>query len=43
VVERCVTLGLDPVGSSPAEFAQFIRADMDKWTRLMKELNIVAQ
>ena len=43
VVERCVALGLDPVGDTPAEFAQFIKADMEKWTRLTKELNITAQ
>ena len=43
VVERCVTLGLDPVGSSPAEFAQFIKTDMEKWTRLTKELNLGSQ
>ncbi len=43
IVERCVTLGLDPVGSTPAEFARFIAADMDKWTRLTKELNLASQ
>lgn len=40
VVEQCLALGLDPVGDSPAEFAQFIRADLDKWTRLTRELNL---
>jgi tripartite-type tricarboxylate transporter receptor subunit TctC len=43
VLERCVALGMDPVGSTPAEFAQFIRADMEKWTALARELNITAQ
>lgn len=43
VVERCVTLGLDPVGGMPAEFARFIAADMDKWTPLIKELNLASQ
>ncbi len=43
IVERCVTLGLDPVGSMPAEFARFIAADMDKWTPLIKELNLASQ
>ena len=43
VVERCVTLGLDPVGDTPAEFARFIKADMEKWTRLTRELNLGSQ
>jgi len=40
VVEQSVMLGMDPVGSSPAEFAQFIKLDMDKWTKLTRELNL---
>jgi tripartite-type tricarboxylate transporter receptor subunit TctC len=40
VVEQSVTLGMDPVGSSPAEFAQFIKVDMDKWTKLTREINL---
>jgi tripartite-type tricarboxylate transporter receptor subunit TctC len=40
VMEQSVMLGMDPVGSSPAEFAQFIKADMDKWTKLTRELNL---
>ena len=43
MIERCVALGLDPVGDTPAEFAQFIKADMEKWTRLTKELNLGSQ
>lgn len=43
VLERCMTLGMDPVGGTPAAFAQFIRSDLDKWTKLTKELNIHAQ
>ena len=43
VLERCMALGMDPVASTPAEFAQFIKSDMDKWTKLTKELKITAQ
>jgi len=43
VVERFVTLGLDPVGSTPAEFTRFIKSDMDKWTKLVRELKITVQ
>lgn len=43
VLERFMALGLDPVGSSPADFEQFIKTDIDKWTKLIKELNIPLQ
>jgi tripartite-type tricarboxylate transporter receptor subunit TctC len=43
VAERFTTLGLDPVGSTPAEFAQFIRTDLDKWTKLVRELHLTLQ
>ena len=42
VVERFTALGLDSVGSTPAEFARFIKADMDVWTKLTRELNLDA-
>jgi len=29
--------GSEPVGSSPEEFRRFMRADMDKWAKLVKE------
>jgi tripartite-type tricarboxylate transporter receptor subunit TctC len=43
VAERFHTLGLDPVASTPAEFARFIRTDTDKWTKLVRELNLTLQ
>ena len=43
VLERFMALGLDPVGNTPAEFAQFIRADMEKWTKLTRQLNLKVQ
>ena len=43
VVERMVSLGLDPVGSTPAEFEQYIRTDMEKWSKLIRELKITLQ
>ena len=43
VLERFVVLGLDAVGNTPAEFARFIKADLDKWTKLVRELNIKGQ
>ena len=29
--------GSQPVGSSPEEFRAFMKADMDKWAKLVKE------
>ncbi len=43
LVERFVTLGLEPVGNTPAEFDKFIRSDMEKWTQLTRELKINLQ
>lgn len=43
VVQRFATLGLDPVGNTPAEFTQFIKADMEKWTKLISELKVTLQ
>lgn len=41
--ERFITLGMDAIGNTPAEFSQFIKTDMDKWTKLVRELNLTAQ
>ncbi len=43
VIERLVALGMDPVGNTPAEFAQFIKADIEKWMRLTRELQLSLQ
>jgi tripartite-type tricarboxylate transporter receptor subunit TctC len=43
LIERFVTLGLEPVGNTPAEFDKFIRADLEKWTQLTRELKINLQ
>jgi len=36
VRERMLSLGAEPVGSSPAEFAAYIRAEADKYARVIK-------
>ena len=43
VVDRFTTLGLDAVGSTPAEFAQFIKVDTDRWTKLIRELKVTLE
>ncbi|MEK6594251.1 MAG: tripartite tricarboxylate transporter substrate binding protein [Pseudomonadota bacterium] len=40
VKKRLLTDGADPVGSSPEEFAAFIRAETDKWARVVKAAGI---
>jgi len=40
VLERLATLGYDPVGSTPDEFAAKIRLDSDKWSKVVREANI---
>lgn len=41
-IERFTVLGALPLGGTPAAFDQFIRADLEKWNRIVKELNIKA-
>jgi len=43
VRERFVALGMDAVGSTPTEFAAFIRSDMEKWTKLVQTLKLPVQ
>ena len=40
MVEVFGTQGLDPVGNSPAQFDKLIRAEIDKWTALVKAAGI---
>jgi tripartite-type tricarboxylate transporter receptor subunit TctC len=35
--------GAEPVGSSPAEFAKFMRAESDKWARVIKTAGVKAE
>lgn len=37
VAERLANLGLEPVGSSPAAFAEFIRGELAKWAKIARE------
>lgn len=43
IQERFLTLGMDAVGNTPAEFSTFIKTDMNQWTALTKKLNLTAQ
>jgi tripartite-type tricarboxylate transporter receptor subunit TctC len=39
VRERFIAQGADPGGNTPDQFAAFIRAETDKWTRVVKFSN----
>lgn len=40
VAEKLSAEGFEPVGSAPAEFAAFIREDIAKWAKVVKQANI---
>jgi len=41
--DRLVSLGSDPVGSTPEEFGAFMKSETAKWARVIKEANIRAE
>jgi tripartite-type tricarboxylate transporter receptor subunit TctC len=41
--ERLTALGAEPVGSTPDEFAAFIKAEAEKWSRVIREAGISLQ
>lgn len=43
VQDRLASDGAEPVGSTPADFARFIRDELDKWTRVARIANIKAE
>ena len=38
--EKLVRAGNEPVGTSPAEFQAFIRAEYDKWAKVVRQANL---
>ncbi len=40
VKAKCAQLGFDPVANSPAEFATYIKTDVAKWGKVIKDANI---
>jgi tripartite-type tricarboxylate transporter receptor subunit TctC len=43
VRERLMTIGAEPMRGTPEQFAAMIRADLDKWGRLVKSAGITAE
>ncbi len=40
IKDKLIKAGNEPVGSSPAEFAAFVRAEFDKWAKVVKAANL---
>ena len=38
--DRLLSMGLDPVGSAPDEFATYLKAETTKWGKLIREAGI---
>jgi len=43
VKAKLLELGSDPVGSTPEEFARVIRAEREKWTKVIREADVKPQ
>jgi tripartite-type tricarboxylate transporter receptor subunit TctC len=43
VTQRLTALGAEPVGNTPEEFGAFIKAEMARWGKIIKEKGIRAQ
>jgi tripartite-type tricarboxylate transporter receptor subunit TctC len=43
VQERMHSLGLDPVGDTPQEFAKFVKEDIARWAKAVKETGVKAE
>jgi tripartite-type tricarboxylate transporter receptor subunit TctC len=43
VHERLAALGFEPIASTPKEFAERIKAEIDKWAKVIRAADIKAQ
>ena len=42
VMERLSTMGVEPIGNTPQEFARIIKADIAKWAKVVKDAGVKA-
>jgi tripartite-type tricarboxylate transporter receptor subunit TctC len=43
VKERLPTLGFEPIGNTPEEFEAQIKAEIEKWARIVRDANVKTQ
>ena len=43
VKQKMLAAGAEPSGDTPDQFAKFVRSEMDKWAKLMKERGITPE
>ena len=43
IAERFASLGMEPVANTPAQMAEFNKAEVTKWAKIVKEANIKAE
>jgi tripartite-type tricarboxylate transporter receptor subunit TctC len=43
VKSRLAELGAEPIGSTPEQFTAHIKAEIDKWAKVIKEANVELQ
>jgi tripartite-type tricarboxylate transporter receptor subunit TctC len=41
--EKLAAMGFDPVGSTPEEFTAWIRSEIPRWGKVIRDANIAAQ
>jgi len=41
--ERLPTLGFEPIGNTPEEFEAQIKAEIEKWARIVRDANVKTQ
>jgi tripartite-type tricarboxylate transporter receptor subunit TctC len=43
ILERTIRQGANPVGNAPAEFERFVRSEVARWTKLIRQAGITLQ
>ena len=43
IQERTIRQGANPVGNAPAEFDRFVRSEVARWTKLIRQAGITLQ
>jgi tripartite-type tricarboxylate transporter receptor subunit TctC len=42
-IKHLETIGLEPASSTPAEFHAMIKAELERWTRVIRQAGITAE